>query len=399
MKLHCISTTDELLGLAAEWEPLAQGVPFRRPGWLATWWKHYGRESRSTELGRLELCTLAVRDDDGRLIGLAPWYIERSVARGSVIRFLGSGNVCTDYLSILSRRWDESRVAATVAAWLVGDGRQLWDRIDLQGVDAEDVAVRELVRQMGERGCTVYERDTQSCWRLALPVTWEEYLALLSKSHRKQIRRLQRRASDDVRVLTAREPDELRHGLASLIDFQRRRREQLGETTSFDDDRFCAFLSEVSEHFFAEGRLRLQSLQLQDRTAAVDLNFEGNGILYGYQGAIEPDLLAEEPGRLLLIGWLQQAIEEGLDAVDFLRGDEPYKQHFRAEPRRAVEVRVVSPSVASQMRHNAWLAGESMKSWLKSGFKAFRAGRDQNQPAKPRTTKPLAAHPSQDGDH
>ena len=31
-----------------------------------------------------------------------------------------------------------------------------------------------------------------NCWRIELPATWDEYLATLSKSHRKQIRRLER---------------------------------------------------------------------------------------------------------------------------------------------------------------------------------------------------------------
>ena len=31
-----------------------------------------------------------------------------------------------------------------------------------------------------------------NCWRVQLPGDWEQYLAELSKSHRKQIRRLER---------------------------------------------------------------------------------------------------------------------------------------------------------------------------------------------------------------
>jgi hypothetical protein len=51
-------------------------------------------------------------------------------------------------------------------------------------------------------------------------------------------------------------------------------------------------------------------------------------------------------------------------AVDFLRGDEPYKAHFRALPRPSLALRVVPNRSMSRLRNNLWLAGRSMKHWL-----------------------------------
>ena len=65
-------TTDELESLAGSWNALAGGMPFRRHEWLSAWWRHYG--------AGCELYTLAIEEQE-ELIGLAPFYLQRSVMR------------------------------------------------------------------------------------------------------------------------------------------------------------------------------------------------------------------------------------------------------------------------------------------------------------------------------
>ncbi len=101
MNVVRVDNLDELAALRSDWNRLSDGVPFRRHEWLATWWHHFG--PTSSFACRRELYVLCVFD--GRtsesLVALAPWYIERSRTLGRVIRFLGSGIVCSDYLSVL----------------------------------------------------------------------------------------------------------------------------------------------------------------------------------------------------------------------------------------------------------------------------------------------------------
>ena len=42
MLVNRIAETAKLDGLRAEWNALAQGVPFREWQWLHTWWRCYG---------------------------------------------------------------------------------------------------------------------------------------------------------------------------------------------------------------------------------------------------------------------------------------------------------------------------------------------------------------------
>ena len=87
--------------------------------------------------------------------------------------------------------------------------------------------------------------------------------------------------------------------------------------------------------------------------------------LYAYQAGIDPECLDEEPGRMMAAAMIQRAIADGQQAFDFLRGDEPYKRQWRAEPRPLAPWCVVPQRALPQLRHSVWLAGDAMKTWLR----------------------------------
>ncbi len=104
---------------------------------MIPWWRHYGPVIGSPQR-QVELFTLAVYES-GELVGLAPWYLERSAARGRIIRFLGSGEVCSDYLTVLAARQHREAVVDVLADWLSQAGRSSgadsWDMLALAGVE------------------------------------------------------------------------------------------------------------------------------------------------------------------------------------------------------------------------------------------------------------------------
>jgi hypothetical protein len=119
VRIACYTNLDELVPLAADWDRLARGVPFRSWAWLSGWWRHYGVPLRIAS-GRGGLCVLVVFDGLDTPVGIAPWYWRQSAARGRVVRFLGLGDVCSDYLSVLCQPTLEEPVAAAAT---LGRGR------------------------------------------------------------------------------------------------------------------------------------------------------------------------------------------------------------------------------------------------------------------------------------
>jgi CelD/BcsL family acetyltransferase involved in cellulose biosynthesis len=233
----------------------------------------------------------------------------------------------------------------------------------MTGVDARDHTVNALVARLAAHGSIVYRRAAPHCWRLALPADWDTYLARLSKSHRKQLRRFQRRLFDSGRAVLRQVADEaeLAHGLSILTDLHQRRRRDLGEAGCFAEPTFAAFHRDVAAHLLRSGNLRLSYLELDGRPIAAEFQLAGNGVLYAYQSGIEPDALDVEPGRLATMATLRAAIDGGYRAYDLLRGDEAYKAHWRAEPRASLDLCVLAGTRADRLRRGVWVA----RDWLK----------------------------------
>jgi len=379
MQVVRLTSLGDLDGLRGEWNELAGSVPFRSWEWLETWWRIYQQAaSRQTS----ELFTLAVFDEAGRLAGLAPWYLQRSTSQGRVVRFLGSGEVCSEYLGILSRPDCEEQVIASLARWMsappeVSPGacaadRNSWDLLELSAVATDDHIVRGLVEQLALQRHAVHCRTGPICWRIALPTTWEGYLEMLSKSHRKQLRRCERRAFETGRAQLRRATNraELQQGLGILVSLHRRRRSSMGDSGCFASPLFYAFHQEVAAKLLNRGLLELVWLEFDGQPVAAEYQIVGKQTVYAYQSGIAPELLDLEPGRLITVATLKHAIAEGRTAFDFLRGNEPYKAHWRAEPRPTQDYFISPAGGTARLRHRLFVASDHMKDWVKSTLSA-----------------------------
>lgn len=381
MYVHLVSTLDELAAHAETWDRLAAGLPFRGWAWNSSWWRHYG-DDPSGRNRSAQLFVPCVFDQAGTLIGIAPWYLDSSATHGRVLRFLGSGEVCSEYSTVLCQPGQESYVTEAMAEWLSGqcrgrsggNGSNRWDLLELTGVDAEDTVLAKLVKRLDLHGNTIHRRAGPSCWRIDLPTRWDDYLAVLSKTHRKRIRRNQRTMFETGRAVlhTVQRARELSGAMDILVDLHQRRWSSTGQPGCFASSRFNSFHRELAGHLLRAGQLRLQWLEFDRRPIAAEYQLVGDGIVFAYQSGIDPDMEEVSPGRLITMATIRQAIEQGYRAFDFLRGDEPYKQHWRAEPRDCLEIRAVADTQAAQWRHGLWLAGSGTKKLVKSGLMKLR---------------------------
>jgi CelD/BcsL family acetyltransferase involved in cellulose biosynthesis len=382
MSVQLLTTWDELSALELRWNALAVAVPFHSYDWLATWWKYYAApepkrtNTVTSELtGERRLNVLAVYDDvhnqrngaERNLIGVAPWFLDRSVVKGGVLRWLGSGEVCTDHMSLICHPENHHRVAVAVAEALTSTCDD-WDRLDLSAVDAHDAVIESLVSCLAERDCLVSRQAADSCWIVDLPASWDDYLAGISKSHRKQLRQLERRVldSDRVRWHCVQTEDELAIAWNVLVELHQRRRISLGERGCFASRSFHDFHREVVDRLLKRGQLRMSWMELDGSPAAAEYHLADRRATYAYQGGVDPDRLNEEPGRLSTILCLRAAIEEQHLQLDFLRGDEPYKPHWRATPRAVCDYRVIPNRRLARLRGGVLQFKDALADWLRS---------------------------------
>lgn len=365
MRVTRLTTSEELDALAPSWNCLSRGVPFRTWQWLATWWKNYGSGH--------ELYTLAVHTGEDVLVGLAPFCRERHPTNGNVLSWLGSGEVCSDYLTILSSHEYEEAVGAALATWLIEHSshrEHAWDLLKLDGITTADSGLTGFVDILSAGGCSLHRRSDVSAWRIPLPPDWATFLANYSKSRRKHIRRWYRTVTEDpvFKVHLVSTPGELARGMQVLVDLHQRRFISRGEPGCFASTQFSDFLHESAERLLQSEMLELWWLEMDGRPIAAELDLTDGNVVYAYQSGVDPVSLEHSPGNLLATAVLHYAIENGRHSYDFLRGDEAYKQQWKATPVELLRCRVAANRVGSQLRHGVWTAGATLKDWVKGGL-------------------------------
>ena len=319
---------------------------------------------------------MAVFDHEGALIGVAPWFIENRGGDGRVVQFLGSGHVCTEYLTILSRPEHRHEVVTAVAQWLIdvatgqGDPQDQWDLLDFDSIPLDDVPLRELTTALQSAGCSCNRRPAMGCWRMSLPTSWDELSNGLRPSHAKQVRRVRRKVFDSGRaeVRTLQDDAGLEAAMRIIVDLHQRRWTSLGEPGCFASPEFHGFLHASAADLFAAGMLQLNWLQIDGRPVAAEFLLATPHALYAYQGGLDPASRKESPGHALMSTILQDAIVAGRQSMDFLRGDEAYKATWGAECYPTERIRIAPDRLSAQLRNHAWFAGQVMKSWVKQGL-------------------------------
>ena len=366
LHVKLIQNFDELTNLENKWNELTTGVPFRQWQWLHVWWKHYHmNRDQSTEL-----FTLAVFDENEQLVAVAPWYLDQ--AAGQTLKMLGTGEVCTDYTSLLLLPEKRESAIESLADFLIDKVMDRWNVIQLDAIAENDPNIRALLALLENRDCMIHEQPALNTWRLALPESWDEFLASVSKSHRKQLRRLQNRVlqTDRAKLHCASTKDEFEQAWSVFVDLHQRRRQSLNEPGCFSSAEFSAFHQDSAAQMLTAGKLRLYWLEVDDEPVAAEYQLAGSDCMYAYQAGVNPDRLDLEPGRLITVATLQKAIEQGYESFDFLRGDEPYKAHFRATSLKNFTYRVIAPKRIAKVKHHVWLASEKIKSFAKRQLSA-----------------------------
>jgi len=350
VRVDCFHDFAELERYCADWDALAADCVFRGWTWLNAWWRHYGAGDARRDLSVI----LAFHDDSPTPAAIFPAYLERTLVRGGVLQLLGDGETCSDHLGLLAAPSTRREAAAAIADWLMDFDD--WDLIDLVAIDAEDESTCALAAALEERDCAVATLAADRCWAIDLPRDWEEFLALQSKSHRKQLRQLERRvlSSDRAHWVLVESADQFDDAWATLVELHQRRRQSLGQPGCFASPRWAAFHREAARALLDESRLRLSHLNLDGRPVAAEYHLAGNYATYAYQGGVDPDRLTEEPGQLSTLCSIRRALAEGHRRFDFLRGDEPYKAHWRAQPHDAVRLQAAPPRGLAQWRHRTW---------------------------------------------
>ncbi len=325
-----------VLALAGEWDGLLADSAVRSPfltwAWVGAWLATLGADA--------DLEVVAARDaSDGRLVGVAPFFVE-TVRRMGVphrrLRVLGNGPAAPDHLDLPVRSGHADQVAPLLWEAVVADRR--WDVVDLDGVAPDGFLARVVLRRRGDR----LAAQPIPCPYLPLDGGWEAVEARMGRNHRQNIARYGRKLDREAGTVTERlvtSPGDLDDTLRRLGELHQAIRSRHGDRGAFADEGARAFQHEVARRMLAAGRLRLWRLDVAgEAIAAIECFRQGDTVSF-YTTGYDAEWSAYGPGRRIMATAIRASIEEGATEFDFLRGDEPYKAAWGVDTRHDLRIR------------------------------------------------------------
>jgi CelD/BcsL family acetyltransferase involved in cellulose biosynthesis len=316
LETETIDDPEALARLSPEWWELwrrAGATPFQSPAWLVPWWRHF-------HPGTL-LC-VAVRDG-GRLVGLAPLYIEDG-DQGR--RILPVGISISDYHDVLIDP-AAARDAGAALVEHVCNHQGLWDGWDLEEL-APDAAALALP---GPDGCEETADAQSACPVLAFPATAQDLGEVIPARKLRKLRMARHRAERRGATVVRRIADaEAAVFLQTLCDLHDARWKSRGEDGLLGDERVRRFQEEALPGLTRAGFVRLYGMEIDGRVVGAYYGFLHRACAYAYLGGFDPDFAYESPGTVLMGYAIGEALREGAREFHFLRGREPYKYEWGA---------------------------------------------------------------------
>jgi CelD/BcsL family acetyltransferase involved in cellulose biosynthesis len=319
MQIEVFHESECFAELQPEWHELLQhsvtNHVFMTPEFMHSWWSILGE-------GELQVCTF--RNDEGKLVGIAPLFLFINDDQQKQLSLIGCVNV-SDYLDVVVHREHQTEVYNTLKEALT-DHIPDWEVVCLWSIP-EKSPTRESLK-----GFKLPLTETQQdvCPAISLPPTWEEYLQQVGKKQRHEIKRkwekLFRETSAEFELME--KPAEIRTTIDEFIALHQK---SSAEKKSFWDEKHIQFFRTFAVETAEEGWLKLYFLKIDNKRVAAMLGFEYGDQFFLYNSGFDSDDYKQlSVGNVLTAYTIQQAIERKNQKYDFLRGNEEYKFRFGA---------------------------------------------------------------------
>ncbi|MGW5495183.1 GNAT family N-acetyltransferase [Streptomyces olivaceoviridis] len=321
-----VTDEDAFAALGPAWGRLharcAAATPFQSHAWLHSWWRSYGRR------GRLRL--LVVRA--GReLVAVAPLML----VRRPLPALVPLGGTISDYTDVLLDDGDDGRAAGALTEALTDAARTAL--VDFREVRPGGAVEGVYARWRGPR------RTFRDSPCLELPaVSMEELIARLpSKKSAQRVRaKLRRLTALGVQRRTVG-PEEVDAALDRLLELHRMQWQGRKVTSEHLRPRFREHLVRAVGPMVRSGDAVVTEFRLDDEVVAVDLTLLSGSLAGGYLYGAHPGLRQRKAdvAVMLLDACTEHTGGGRRRTLSLLRGDEPYKHHWR--PERVVNRRLL----------------------------------------------------------
>ena len=319
LRYQIIQTHQEFRDLNVEWNRLLSqsrsNTVFLTWEWQFTWWESFGHD-----------LYIVLIFQSRCLIAILPFVKTRTMFIDS-LKFIGA-DIYSDYLDFIIKESFEKQVLDFFLKEFLKEHQHI-GRLELDNINERSPNLQYLSNSFPIGGFDLKLKEARICPYISLPESWATYLSALSSHRRYAIKRNVKmmKKNFNVKVGVASTRDEIQRRLKHFMDLHQLRMNQLQRSGAFSEAAAVDFHKKLSARFFEKGYLKLYYLELDDAPVASLYLFKYHDAILFYLGGFDPDLryYRYSPSSFLLGRAVADAIADGMNEFDFLRGEGEYK--------------------------------------------------------------------------
>ncbi|MEH7386548.1 GNAT family N-acetyltransferase [Bacillus sp. JJ1521] len=328
---------DSLFEIMPEWEELKSGfhdiTAFQDISWLKSCLKY---ESKQKDINPY---IIEVRDQN-QTIGIIPLHLVQETYARIPFRILKPiGTRVSDYLiPVLSKDYCPQKILSIAMKEIYKD-KASWDCINWGSVPENSIFDSVLNMNIMKDFSSVERNKTYLCPFLILDKDIEKVDNSISKKFLKGVRYYERKLNREgvlkyTKVVSENEIEPVMNKLFELHC------EKWGETDTpsayrFEEERM--FVLTAAKSLFERNLLHLSYLSHNDEIAAVEFGMADGVRRYLYLGTYNIKFRKYPIAHILLYKLIIEACNEGYEIMDFMRGNEPYKQRVATNLNHIIE--------------------------------------------------------------
>ena len=288
---------------------------FSTPFWMKVWSSYFG-------CGQMLHIVSVYKGET--LIGLAPMILS-----DDTVSLIGSPEVC-DYLDFIIAPGLSLEFFETLIKYLNSIRVK---RMTLICLREDSIAISELVPLARRKGFQVSLAADDVTYEMELPPSWEQFLELLNKKQRHEVRRKIRRLEESGTIML-RVIESPVTACESFPDFLELFRLSRVDKAAFMTDAKADFFHKIAVAAAEEQMLRLCFLDFEGRPVSAALCFNYDSTVFLYNSGYDSRFSNLNVGLVCKLFSIRDSIERGSLSYDFLKGNEIYKQRLGGHPVR-----------------------------------------------------------------
>lgn len=327
--------TNNIDELKDDWDNLLvdsqTATVFQTPEYVSAWCDSFIKDKNEIFLVAVYEEGVGDEGNKGNLIGLAPF---RKI--GTKITFLGTdkvgekGDLVTDFGDIVAKN---------------GREKEIWQAIisefKKQGVEhAEFDYLREfslsfnILNGLGFNSSQMMDNGVPDVSPfLDIPKTYEEYLSLLTRKDRHELKRKQRRLDEmGFEIIVSQNPAE------DIMEFIRLHKLSTDDKNKFMTDEMSSYFQKAIGNLSDKKCVDILFMVINGVKVSSTLSFLCHNQYWLYNSGFDRNFEYQAVGFLLKAYTIKHAIEMGCNKYSFLRGNERYKYDLGARDERLYKI-------------------------------------------------------------